>query len=68
MFFLAGGPYHAACGILVLPPGIEPVPPALEAQSLNHCQGSPNKQILEIDLFSKTKHFDLYYTLKLKLL
>ena len=25
-----------ACGILVLQAGIEPVPPALEAQSLNH--------------------------------
>ena len=25
-----------ACGILVPQPGIEPVPPALEAQSLNH--------------------------------
>ena len=27
---------RAACGILVPQPGIEPVPPALEAQSLNH--------------------------------
>ena len=26
----------AACGILVPQPGIEPVPPALEVQSLNH--------------------------------
>ena len=25
-----------ACGILVPQPGIEPMPPALEAQSLNH--------------------------------
>ena len=25
-----------ACGILVPQPGIEPVPPAVEAQSLNH--------------------------------
>ena len=25
-----------ACGILVPRPGIEPVPPAVEAQSLNH--------------------------------
>ena len=29
-------PHHAARGILVLRPGIEPTPPALEAQSLNH--------------------------------
>ena len=27
--------YHAACGILVPQPGIEPTPPALEVQSLN---------------------------------
>ncbi|XP_073665439.1 solute carrier family 22 member 18 isoform X11 [Tursiops truncatus] len=30
------GPCCAACGILVPQPGIEPVPPAAEAQSLNH--------------------------------
>ena len=29
-------PHYAACGILVPRPGIEPVPPALGAQSLNH--------------------------------
>ena len=28
--------YHVACGILVPRPEIEPVPPALESQSLNH--------------------------------
>ena len=27
---------HVACGILVTQPGIKPVPPALEAWSLNH--------------------------------
>ena len=27
---------HAACGILVPSPGTEPVPPVLEAPSLNH--------------------------------
>ena len=27
---------NMACGILVLQPGIEPVPPAVEAWSLNH--------------------------------
>ena len=26
-----------ACGILVLRPEFEPVPPTLEAQNLNHC-------------------------------
>ena len=29
-------PLLVACGILVLQPGIEPVPPALGVQSLNH--------------------------------
>ena len=29
-------PHHTACGILVPGPGIEPVPPALEAWRLNH--------------------------------
>ena len=29
-------PHHAACGILVAQPGIEPAPPALELRSLNH--------------------------------
>ena len=36
--------HHAACGILVHQPGMEPVPPALEAWSLDHWsegQGSP---------------------------
>ena len=34
--------YHAACEILVPQPGIEPVPPAVEAQSQQlHLQGSP---------------------------
>ena len=32
-FFLL---HHAACGILVPWPGIEPMPPALQAWSLNH--------------------------------
>ena len=38
--------HHMACGILVPQPGIEPVSPALKAQSLNHWevinhQGNP---------------------------
>ena len=28
--------HHGACGILVLRPGVEPVPPALEMQSIKH--------------------------------
>ena len=35
-FGLLVWPHCAACGILVPQPGIEPVPPAVEAQSLNH--------------------------------
>ena len=33
LFYLFG---RAACGILVPWPGIEPTPPAVEVQSLNH--------------------------------
>ena len=29
-------PCHVACGILVPQPGIEPMPPEVEGQSLNH--------------------------------
>ena len=29
-------PYHAACGILVPPPGIKPRPMAVKAQNPNH--------------------------------
>ena len=40
IFFKKGsylfGPHHMACGILVPWPGIEPMPPALEARSPNH--------------------------------
>ena len=35
-FYLHIWPCHVACGILVLQPGIEPKPLAVEAQSLNH--------------------------------
>ena len=34
--FILFFPHHHACGILVPQPGIEPVPLAVEAQSLNH--------------------------------
>ena len=34
--FLIFWPHHAACGILVPWPGIEPAPPAVEAWSLNY--------------------------------
>ena len=35
-FFFTFWPYQSAYGILVSQLGIEPVPPALEPQSLNH--------------------------------
>ena len=35
-FFFFFWPCHAACGILVPPPGIETLPPILEARSLNY--------------------------------
>ena len=35
-FFLIFWPRHTACRILVPRPGIEPAPPAMKAQSLNH--------------------------------
>ena len=37
MLFLGGGKqHHMICGILLSRPGIEPMPPAVGAQSLNH--------------------------------
>ena len=37
LFIFFGHTTHAACGILVPRTGIEPVPPAVEARSPNHC-------------------------------
>ena len=34
-YYYFGRPCHVACGILVPQPGIEPMPPAVEAYSLN---------------------------------
>ena len=42
-----------ACGILVSQPGIKPVPPALEAWSLNHWTAREVPQ----GLFLKDKYF-----------
>ena len=36
LFIFYFWPCHVACGILVPQPGIEPVPPAMEARSPNH--------------------------------
>ena len=45
-FFLGGG--HISCRILVPQPGIEPVPPEVEAQSLNHWIARESPLILSI--------------------
>ena len=34
----------AACGVLVPQPGIEPMPPTVEAQSLNHWLSGKSQQ------------------------
>ena len=40
-----------ACGILVPQPGIESMPPAVEAQSLNHWT---TREVLQMDFLLKT--------------
>ena len=50
LFYLFIWPLHAACGLLVPWPGIEPKPPAVEARSLNHW--APRE-------FSRRSHFFL---------
>ena len=57
-FFLIFWPHQVACGILVPQPGIEPVPPAVEAQSLNHrtAREVPVSCILNVFVFF---HFPL---------
>ena len=46
--FLAG---CTACGTLVPQPGIEPMPPALEAQSLNHWIAGKSPLIYVLNFF-----------------
>ena len=49
-FILFYWPRLAACGILVPQPGIEPVPPAVEARILNHwtTREVPKQGFLEV--------------------
>ena len=54
---------HEACGILVSWPGIKPVPPALEAQSLNHWT---IRDISIFSFFTCLSYFWLYYFLYIK--
>ena len=53
-FFFFFWPCHAACRILVLWPGIEPVPPAVEVQSLTHWT---TRKVLKNKLTQNTKTF-----------
>ena len=46
-----------ACGILVPPPGIEPMTPAVEAWSLNHCT---TKEVSVILFLTKVLSFDVW--------
>ena len=46
LLFVCLWPHHAACRILVPWPGIEPVPPAVEAWSLNHWA---SREVPELD-------------------
>ena len=46
-------PCYAVCGLLVPQPGTEPVPPELEAQSLNHWMAK-EVPIMILFNFSKT--------------
>ena len=45
-------PYHTAFWILVPQPGIEPMPPALEAWSLNHWT---TREVPEMKIYVKKK-------------
>ena len=45
-YYHFGGPHHAACRILVPRPGIEPMPPAVEAGSLSHWTAREVPQML----------------------
>ena len=54
-------PRHAACGILVPWPGIKPVPPALEAQSLNHWTA---REVPLSNIFIAVKYTDRCINLK----
>ena len=66
-FFL---PYHEACWILVPQPGVEPVPPAVEAWSLSHWTASrvpcgwcflyPKKSLLTLSI----KRYSFVFTSK----
>ena len=56
--------YHTACRILVPQPGIEPLPLAVEAQSLNHWTA---REVLEATSLTDIASFDFRGFLPLEL-
>ena len=58
-FFLIFWPCHAAPGILVPQPGMEPMAPALEVQSLNRWTTRESQVILSRLLFQQKSHWYL---------
>ena len=54
---------HTACGILVPYPGIEPMPPALEARSLNHWTTGEVPSILWCYIYAPPSKYSYYLVL-----
>ena len=52
---------QVTCGILVLPPGIEPIPPALEVQSLNHCTTRKVPIVILLLIHSTDIYLSIYH-------
>ena len=54
--FISIWPCHTECGILFAQPGKEPMPPALEALSLNHWTTREFPQIYCLTVCQKSRH------------
>ena len=54
--FISIWPCHTECGILFARPGKEPMPPALEALSLNHWTTREFPQIYSLTVCQKSRH------------
>ena len=63
LIYLFFWPHHVACKILAPQPGIEPVPPALGARSLNHwtTREVSRKYFLKSLNFNRFKHGNNYH-------
>ena len=66
-FFFFFWSYHVACKILVPWPGIEPMPPALEAQSLNHWTAREVLPFFFWSIFSEKSYYNAFLFSKNKL-